>query len=133
MIYVIVKEEGEYSDYRMELLYAYTNKETAEEKLKSLEKVLARTNPAQKELQDFYADFNTNNPYPLSITTSRRYWDNIDHTEYNLKIAERNNKFSLARATKLLELTKKFDITEEQLLYWGSDEVEISIQAVEGY
>jgi hypothetical protein len=94
MIFVVVRESGEYSDYNMELMFASTDKSIAETKLQELEE-------REKPLKKAYAEYRVlmdeyKKAYPATVSSS------LDHNEFR-KRYDAENDFSWASNQMLKE------------------------------
>jgi hypothetical protein len=64
MIYVVVKEQGQYSDYHMENVFASTSREVAEIRLNILRAEENRIRQAGKEMAAYLEKVEEQTPYP---------------------------------------------------------------------
>jgi hypothetical protein len=131
MIYVIVKERGEYSDYSMQVLCAYTNKEVAEAKLKELEEVLPRLKTAQQEYQQAMIQFEKECPFPRP-PFSKGWEKTAEGAAFHQRVREYSDAYDKFRRSKCQELNEKHRVSGEEITIWH-DEPRLSIEEVEGY
>jgi hypothetical protein len=132
MIYVIVRESGSYSDYGMEILFAYTDKATAENKLAELDGIQERAKAANKELLAFNIQLDKDYPIPYASRPNTAFnGKDPAWIKYAELAKEHGVKTVDLRKQEKERLAVKHNISIDDFHY-GYDS-SISIQEVEGH
>jgi hypothetical protein len=132
VIYVIIKESGSYSDYRKEIVCAYTHKPTAEAKLTELEGIQKRGNEGYQEYLTLREQIDKQHPAPPAPErTGWHYWETPEFQVYHKTYQEwQQTVVALCRAEQS-QLASKYNLSVEDVEY--GHYYDLSIEEVEGY
>jgi hypothetical protein len=141
MIYVIVKESGEFADFSSKNVYATMFRSKAEKKLAELQKRAELARQANSEIMSIREEWNANNPAPLYpvgrlsdqnlVWLNSRGWVHPDIIAHEMREKEHQIRWCAAQEQKTKELAMKYGITENEVED-GYDEPMFSIQSVDG-
>jgi isopenicillin N synthase-like dioxygenase len=142
MIYVIVEEKGQYSDYSMAVLCAYTDKAVAEAKLAKLQEELPILKSASEEYGRSIQEWHQRNPRPTYPHETSKWWQNsmlsaekeVALAQYREACKAFDDQFQAFDEQLCKQLAEQCNLLPDQFRYWyDRDPYDISILEVEGY
>jgi len=141
MIYLVIKETGEYDSYSMGLMFASTSEAKAQQKLTELERTYQLASKLHNEIMEYVNEYAMNNPYPPYPTEyskeelvwiSGRGWMHPTIIAHEKKEDEQRKKWYAARQQKLKELAAQHNINAHTIDNTSAYDVpRFSIQEVE--
>lgn len=127
MIYVVIQETGEYSDYSQNILFASLSEEVANKKKEQFEKEHEIACELNVKLMEHYRQLQAENPYPLSP----KPWEPTgNHQAYHAKYREIAERLTKANEALRIQLYSEAGLDPKKY-YYTDDLSTFSVVGVE--